>query len=198
MFEIKTVLLGFEKDVKGGPTQADYHVFEEHQDPDETLTFLLTIGVSVVQINSDRGPTWESQSVKPGNDFVWLLVQNFDIHNVEIPNHQVHFHQVHFHQVHFHQVHFHPVHNHAVHCSEASHHSEHYLPVDNYPEHNLQVHLHQACGNQALNNPVRCNQAYNPSVRNYLEHTNPGAPEPGFLPFGAVPPGAPPPPCRCA
>ncbi|KAL1450276.1 hypothetical protein MTO96_028091 [Rhipicephalus appendiculatus] len=50
----------------------------------QTLTFLLTVGISVVHINSDQGSTWESKTLKPGNDFVWLVVQNFDIENVEI------------------------------------------------------------------------------------------------------------------
>ncbi|KAL1468619.1 hypothetical protein MTO96_041369, partial [Rhipicephalus appendiculatus] len=78
------VLLGIEKDVKGGPTQTDYHVFAEHHDLNQTLTFLLTVGISEVHINSDQGATWESKTLKPGNDFVWLVVQNFDIENVEI------------------------------------------------------------------------------------------------------------------
>lgn len=72
------ILIGVDK--AGSP---DFETFPNYNDPQELVTFVVSIGEDYCAVSSATAKTRFTR-VQPGDDFVWLVVQNIDIENLEI------------------------------------------------------------------------------------------------------------------
>ncbi|XP_065292326.1 uncharacterized protein [Dermacentor albipictus] len=72
------ILIGVDK--SGDP---EFHKFPSYNNPQEVVTILVSIGEKYCAISSGSSHV-QLNKVQPGDDFVWLVVNNIDIDRLEI------------------------------------------------------------------------------------------------------------------
>nr|XP_050030201.2 uncharacterized protein LOC126526342 isoform X1 [Dermacentor andersoni] len=72
------ILIGVDK--SGSP---EYQTFPSYNDPQQLVTILVSIGEKYCAVSSGSSHV-QFNKVQPGDDFVWLVVNNIDIEKLEI------------------------------------------------------------------------------------------------------------------